>query len=72
MHQRTCLCRRPFFSCECRALREELVAEGVQAPKKLVAVRPNDTLASVVRTLFECGCSMAPVLAQVDSGKQGA
>ncbi|KAI3424253.1 hypothetical protein D9Q98_009607 [Chlorella vulgaris] len=53
-----------------RALREELVAEGVQAPKKLVAVRPNDTLASVVRTLFECGCSMAPVLAQVDSGKQ--
>ncbi|EFN50752.1 hypothetical protein CHLNCDRAFT_142561 [Chlorella variabilis] len=55
------------------ALREELVAEGVQPPKPLVAVRPNDSLAAVVRTLFERGCSMAPVLAtQAESGKQGA
>lgn len=50
------------WSPVCRALREELEAEGVQRPKALVAVRPTDSLASVVRTLFDRGCSMAPVL----------
>lgn len=49
-------------------LREELEAEGSQRPRPLVAVRPTDSLASVVRTLFSRGCSMAPVLsAQADA-----
>ena len=34
----------------------------MQRPRPLVAVRPNDSLAVVVRTLFDRGCSMAPVL----------
>lgn len=49
-------------------LREELEAEGTQRPRPLVAVRPTDSLAAVVRTLFSRGCSMAPVLsAQADA-----
>jgi hypothetical protein len=57
----------------CSSLREELVAEGAQPPKPLVAVRPADSLAAVVRTLLERRCSMAPVLAaQADGGRPGA
>jgi len=44
-----------------RGLREELAAEG-RPPKSLVSVSPADSLAAVVRTLFENHCSMAPVL----------
>ncbi|PSC74424.1 sucrose nonfermenting 4 [Micractinium conductrix] len=51
-----------------RSLREELEAEGVQPPRPLVAVHPNDSLSAVVRTLFERGCSMAPVLATNSKG----
>lgn len=52
----------------CRGLREELEAEGVQPPRPLVAVRPTDSLAAVVRTLFDRGCSMAPVLSAGSAG----
>ena len=45
------------------------MAERVQPLKPLVAVHPNDTLAAVVRTLFEQGCSMAPVLANSAKGE---
>lgn len=55
--------------CCCRSLREELGAEGVQPPRPLVAVHPNDSLAAVVRTLFERGCSMAPVLSSNSQGE---
>ncbi|KAL4424148.1 hypothetical protein ABPG75_001449 [Micractinium tetrahymenae] len=55
-----------------RSLREELDAEGVQPPRPLVAVHPNDSLAAVVRTLFERGCSMAPVLCSNSKGPGGA
>ncbi len=55
----------------CRGLREELEAEGVQRPRPLVAVRPTDSLASVVRTLFDRGCSMAPVLCAESKGAHG-
>ena len=47
------------------------MAERVQPLKPLLAVHPNDTLAAVVRTLFEQGCSMAPVLANSAKGKLG-
>lgn len=52
----------------CSALREELEAEGMQRPKPLVAVRPTDSLVSVVRTLFLNSCSMAPVLCTESKG----
>lgn len=40
----------------------------MQRPRPLVAVRPTDSLASVVRTLFDRGCSMAPVLCAESKG----
>ena len=45
-----------------RGLREELAGEG-RPPKSLVFVTPKNTLAQVVRTMYEQHCSMAPVLA---------
>jgi hypothetical protein len=42
-------------------MREECTLEG-RAPKPLVYVRTADKLATVVRTLFEHKCSMAPIL----------
>lgn len=44
-----------------RGLREQLASEG-REPRELVGVGPSDSLAYVVRTLFEKRCSMAPVL----------
>lgn len=44
-----------------RGLREEMRKEG-RPPKDLVYVTPADSLAVVVKTLFERHCSMAPVL----------
>ncbi|KAF6259745.1 hypothetical protein COO60DRAFT_1511823 [Scenedesmus sp. NREL 46B-D3] len=49
-----------------RAMREECQLEG-RPPKPLVFVRPADSLARVVRTLFSHRCSMAPIL----SGEPG-
>jgi hypothetical protein len=49
-----------------RAMREESALEG-RPPKPLVFVRPSDSLARVVRTLFTHKCSMAPIL----SGEPG-
>lgn len=42
-------------------MREECVLEG-RPPKPLIYVRTTDKLATVVRTLFENKCSMAPIL----------
>jgi hypothetical protein len=47
-------------------MREESSLEG-RPPKPLVFVRPSDSLARVVRTLFQHKCSMAPIL----SGEPG-
>ncbi|KAK9867655.1 hypothetical protein WJX84_008764 [Apatococcus fuscideae] len=44
-----------------RALREAAAAEG-RMPKRVVFVRPTDSLAVVVEVLFHNGCYMAPVL----------
>ena len=44
-----------------RGLREEMTAEG-RPPKLLVSVAPGNSLAQVVRTMYENHCSMAPVL----------
>jgi hypothetical protein len=44
-----------------RAMREECALEG-RPPKPLIYVRTADKLATVVRTLFEHKCSMAPIL----------
>lgn len=40
----------------------------MQRPRPLVAVRPTDSLVSVVRTLFLNSCSMAPVLCTESRG----
>jgi CBS domain-containing protein len=44
-----------------RGLREEMAAEG-RPSKALVSVAPGNSLAQVVRTMYENHCSMAPVL----------
>ena len=44
-----------------RALREAAAAEG-RVPKRVVFVRPTDSLQAVVEVLFHNGCYMAPVL----------
>jgi len=44
-----------------RGLREEMAAEG-KPSKALVSVTPGNSLAQVVRTMYENHCSMAPVL----------
>lgn len=54
-----------------RGLREELAAEG-RPPRDLVSVAPADSLAAVVRTLYDNHCSMAPVVrAAGDDGGEG-
>ncbi|KAG7668620.1 hypothetical protein Ndes2526B_g03759 [Nannochloris sp. 'desiccata'] len=50
-----------------RGLREEMEAEG-RPPKALVCVAPGNSLAQVVRTMYENHCSMAPVLQHGPNG----
>jgi 5'-AMP-activated protein kinase regulatory gamma subunit len=50
-----------------RGLREEMTAEG-RPPKGLVSVAPGNSLAQVVRTMYENHCSMAPVLQHGPNG----
>ena len=52
-----------------RGLREELSAEG-RPPKSLVHVSPKDSLAQVVRTMYDNHCSMAPVLRAGPTGQE--
>ena len=83
-HPVSCLAGQPLAAACCltcprvhtltatrSGLREELEAEGTQRPRPLVAVRPTDSLASVVRTLFSRGCSMAPVLSSPADAQRG-
>jgi CBS domain-containing protein len=51
-----------------RGLREEMAAEG-RPSKPLVCVAPGNSLAQVVRTMYENHCSMAPVLHQGPNGQ---
>ena len=51
-----------------RALREAAASEG-RMPKRVVSVRPTDSLATVVEVLFHNGCYMAPVLSCESAGE---
>jgi hypothetical protein len=52
-------------------MREECALEG-RPPKPLVYVRTTDKLATVVRTLFEHKCSMAPILTADPGDRPGS
>lgn len=52
-----------------RGLREQLAAEGRER-RNLVSLSPADSLANVVKTLFDKHCSMAPILTVDDTDSE--